>query len=102
MYSGNKSAKNHDGFFRNSGQHVIVVTFKASKRSWVTTEQNQNSIMELLYLFLDEFCMIFSFLRYCCDVPNVEMIEKACCVLERRVQKIMLDFSEMVVSTLLL
>ena len=61
MYAGNKSAKNHDGFLGNGGQHVIVVTFKTSKRSWATAGQNQNSIVEFLDLFLNEFCMIFYF-----------------------------------------
>ena len=46
LYAGNKSAKNHDGFLGNGGQHVIVVTFKTSKRSWATAGQNQNSIVE--------------------------------------------------------
>ena len=47
----NKSAKNHDGFLGNGGQHVIVVTFKTSKRSWATAGQNQNSIVECLDFF---------------------------------------------------
>jgi hypothetical protein len=50
--AGNKSAKNHDEFFGKGGQHVIVVTFKTSKRNWATAGQNQNSIVEIsIYTF---------------------------------------------------
>ena len=45
MCTGKKSAKNHAGFLGNGGQHVIVVTFKTSKRSWATAGQSQNSIV---------------------------------------------------------
>ena len=52
LCAGNKSAKNHDEFFGNGGQHVIVGTFKTSKRNWATAGQNQNSIVEIsIYTF---------------------------------------------------
>ena len=74
LYAGNKSAKNHDGFLGNGGQHVIVVTFKTSKRSWATAGQNQNSIVEFLDLFLTNFAWSFIFtLLLRCTKRRVEV-----------------------------
>ena len=76
LYAGNKSAKNHDGFLGNGGQHVIVVTFKTSKRSWATAGQNQNSIVEFLDLFLNEFCMFFSFYVFVVTFKTSEIFKR--------------------------